>query len=796
MAQKPKTRKKSGSNFSDFVGGSRPLLPSELPTERACLRAGLELQRIKIIEEGLDKGEYEVKKIMSDLLPLVKAQWVMASTKLSGEAILSDRQIHKKLVQLWKDTNDVAWGRVKQKKKDKVMYSLDRLLDISKCRCALQSCEEVSCEGNCKSGPHMVCHCPPEKKLPKLELGFILAQRSKTGDYGALQIGHVDTTESKKMKRSAARKEEDAKRVSNIQEDKQDGGDEVEVSLDESVGVESSTDDIMEFIEPQIAEPNEKSERNMTNVEKVALAAIRYNIGDRPTAAIATATLECVNIVSKEDKSQVIDHHKIARAKSKVMEKIKDAGERLDIEDTITCMFFDGRKDKTKYMVYSEETGKYYRGEVKEEHYSLTVEPSGRYADHFVPDEATKESSYSKNIAKKIVRWLMEHESEDTFLCIGGDSTNVNTGWKGGAMSYVEDMLGRRLVWVVCSLHTNERPLRALVEALDGPTTSNTGFSGPAGKLLPEVGKLPINSNFEKIVLGEDLPELPDEVVTDLSSDQKHAYQLCRALRSQVLSGDLANLKCGKLDHARWLTTANALSMLWMRQHGLIGQDLENLRMIIQWLVGSYYPMWFQIKSQHHWLQGPHHVLHQLKLWRLQDAEVQYYTLDTVQRGSWYAHSEHLLQTLISSESEEDRRFAINKIVEIREKAKETEQKKAETIKGRKKSKQVDHKKIRDRKTPELNMEAKNLKELISWEADICEPVLTENLTEDQLREYYAKPMEVPYFCLHTQSVERCVKQTTQASKTVYGYKKRDQYIRASAAHRKELPVFNTKKHY
>ena len=262
------------------------------------------------------------------------------------------------------------------------------------------------------------------------------------------------------------------------------------------------------------------------------------------------------------------------------------------------------------------------------------------------------------------------------------------------------------------------------------------------------------------------------------------------------MSKDLENLKCGKLDHARWLTTANALCMLWMRQHGLIEQDLENLRMIVQWVVGSYFPLWFRIKSQHHWLQGPYHVLYQLKLWRLQDAEVQYHTRGTVQRGSWYSHSEHLLQTLISSEMEDDRRFAINKIVEIRKKSKETAQKQTAQTKGRKKTTNTDKKKIRDRKTPEINMEAQSLKELISWECDVFEPVLTESLTVEQLREFHSKPMVVPYFCLHTQSIERCVKETTRAAKTVYGYEKRDQFIRASAAHRKDLPVFNTKKHY
>ena len=93
-------------------------------------------------------------------------------------------------------------------------------------------------------------------------------------------------------------------------------------------------------------------------------------------------------------------------------------------------------------------------------------------------------------------------------------------------------------------------------------------------------------------------------------------------------------------------------------------------------------------------------------------------------------------------------------------------------------------------------MDAESLKELIAWETEVCEPVLTESLTDEQLLQFYGEPMVVPYFCLHTKSIERCVKQTIRAAKTVYGYEKRDQYIRAAAEHRKDLPVFNTKHHY
>ena len=46
---------------------------------------------------------------------------------------------------------------------------------------------------------------------------------------------------------------------------------------------------LLKVMEPEIEKPNGKSQRNMISVEKVALAAIRYNKGERPAAAIATA---------------------------------------------------------------------------------------------------------------------------------------------------------------------------------------------------------------------------------------------------------------------------------------------------------------------------------------------------------------------------------------------------------------------------------------------------------------------------------------------------------------------------
>ena len=75
--------------------------------------------------------------------------------------------------------------------------------------------------------------------------------------------------------------------------------------------------------------------------------------------------------------------------------------------------------------------------------------------------------------------WVTDYGIKESLLAIGGDSMNVNTGWKGGAIQFLENKMERKLIWLICALHTNELPLRHLMIDLDGPTVSNNKFSGP-----------------------------------------------------------------------------------------------------------------------------------------------------------------------------------------------------------------------------------------------------------------------------------------------------------------------------
>ena len=128
--------------------------------------------------------------------------------------------------------------------------------------------------------------------------------------------------------------------------------------------------------------------------------------------------------------------------------------------------------DKTKVML-ADERCKLYPSTVVEEHVSLVSEPGGNYIGHLAPS-----AKDAKTQAEELYRFFVAHGIDETIRFIGGDSTNVNTGVKGGIMHFLEGHLGHRLMRVVCELHTNELPFRHIIEELDGPTTGPHSYAG------------------------------------------------------------------------------------------------------------------------------------------------------------------------------------------------------------------------------------------------------------------------------------------------------------------------------
>ena len=455
------------------------------------------------------------------------------------------------------------------------------------------------------------------------------------------------------------------------------------------------------------------------------------------------------------------------------------------LDEEIQGIFFYGKKDLTKILKFNEETGNFHPFQINEEHYTLTQEPEGKYLHHFTPMPSRKDENGkndkndlpAKKIAEGVFEWINIHGATESLAVIGGDSTNTITGYKGGAIYHVENMIGHKCHWSICMIHTNELPLRHLIEKLDGKSNSSVGYSGPIGKLLPKVHDFPVNDNFMVMSDGEDLIELPQDVISSLSTDQHNCYLLVKAIKTGDLDMKLKNRKCGPLNHARWLTTGQALMMLWIRYHGLQGETLEVFKLIIKFVLQSYFKLYFDIKVKHKLVDGPNHTVTSLRILRSQDEKTQEIVKKCVASGAYHAHPENVILSLLASENKEDRIFAIDQIWKLR---------------GSNEFGSMD---IRIRKTPNINFNATSLTNLIFWDKIKCyEPVFTCKYSKNELLMFKDSPMIAPDFPIHTQSTERVIQVVSKAAQMVYGDEKRDGYVRGMIAHREVFPVMHSKK--
>ena len=439
-------------------------------------------------------------------------------------------------------------------------------------------------------------------------------------------------------------------------------------------------------------------------------------------------------------------------------------------------MGYDGRKDKHTRSLLSDSFGKVRMRMIEEEHVSVSEEPSGKYLTHFVPEEPVHPEKPAFKTAQALYGVLKQFNSLDSIQILQGDSTNANTGWRGGSHAHLEKLLGRKLFWAICNIHTNELPLRHLISIIDGPTTSDKGFSGPVCTLLSKVDHMEYNPSFKAMPGGETLINIPEDILRNMSTDQKVCYKLVNAVKVGKLPPEMQDMLCGKISHARWLTTGQRIIFLWTRKHGLMGNELKVLEIVnfcLQW----YFKIYFDIKVQHYIRDAPYHILTSLRILKTQPKKVRDAVTFYIRTGAWYSHPECLLLSLLSSNEKSDRQFAVKKILNLR-----GENEFGDTS-------------VRPRLTPKLNLSASSLTNLINWKSEeVNEPVMTCSLAKKDIKAFLEKPYEAPKFSCHTQSTERCVKLVTEAASAVCGQDARDGYIRARIQHRETIPVIATKK--
>lgn len=779
MTSKRKTRLATSTHMSNFIGTGREMLPSELPTLRDVLRYGLLLRE----QSGENVRNYPAATVAKDTYLKVLEKWELANSCFVVPILNSRVTVLKKIEENWEKAKNISLGRGKLEVKEAFIATLDKLFDILNCKCEIKLCSEFEgkCPGGagCKYEVHISCSCSKSMKIPIKELVFIKGQREKIGSVGQHQIGLPDLCDHRIQIKKQKRQEDDLRRISEYQQKKKK---ELTVQTSEFISSEDGDESTGAWREESeehfhipcddfdVPSTSRTSDYNTLQLRNVALQSIRYGVGLRATAAITTAAFLDAGLITEGDRRLVVDHSKVKRAQEKVIKLLDEEFHDRCQTGSIKCIFFGLRKDSTKVLLKADNSSHQFPSIVKEEHYTVCSEPGGRYLCHFTPKKDVTKRKSAEVIANHLVEFLKKHSIDTSLQAIGGDSTNVNTGWQGGVMHWVKAKLNRKLIWLVCALHTNELPLRHLITELDGKTLSNNKWSGTIGNMLDTATELEINPSFVRLSFPEPLASLNDDIVRDLSTDQAYGYRITQAIINGTLPSDLALLEIGPVSHSRWLTTANRICRIWVSKHGLKGSNLKTLQLLVEFIVGVYYPCRFTIESKFSWVEGPRHILLQLKLLRSQKKAVADIVFPTIKRSSWFAFSEMVLQTLLCSEDQEERMAGVQKIIEIRNGDDDT----------------LGDLSVRPRITPAINLNATSLLELIDWsdKEKVYEPPLTCKLKISEIRKFVEEPMQVPKWPCHGQSIERCVKQVTEASAKVYTHEKRDGFIRGQEASR------------
>jgi len=206
---------------------------------------------------------------------------------------------------------------------------------------------------------------------------------------------------------------------------------------------------------------------------------------------------------------------------------------------------------------------------------TVTEEPRGRYLTHYTPEAQTGTAKPAKQCAVRLLDWMKDRGTDLSLELIGSDTTNDMSGWKAGMLHYVEQLLNRRLLRSFCWLHISELLFRHIVAKLDGPTSSDKGWSGTVGKLFSKVETLQRNTEFEPIPLLEPIVDISEDIASKMSTNSVVAWKYLHAVVKGKLDPEVAALKCGQLSHSRWLTCGMRCLLLYMSKHDLGPGDTD-----------------------------------------------------------------------------------------------------------------------------------------------------------------------------------------------------------------------------
>lgn len=497
-------------------------------------------------------------------------------------------------------------------------------------------------------------------------------------------------------------------------------------------------------IETSIKEKH--STRNYVKLIHTSKVADRFHLSSAAVAAVGSAVLMDYEIVDPASTKHVIDPNKVRRQR----ELQRNAAFNLQQKnrEPIFSLYFDGRNDLSMTFEHNQITMK------KQHHISLLQQPGSYYIGH-----ATIDGHGSYTVLQGIKSFFSKYSIPITdIMAIGCDGCVENTGRFGGTIAYLESELGHSLQWIICLLHFNELPLRHLILEHDRVTKGPKTFDGPIGKLLQNCELRPL-VQFEKIQFDCNVKNI-SEISKTVSWEQNYLYHICTAISNGVCDKELEKQFPGKISHSRFITMANRLCRLYVSTTN----PSSLLIILVKYVLRVYAPAHFNIKYQSSCIFGPIHLANIIQTSRFLTGKHLKTVQQTIARNAFFVHPENISLTMLCDENKNVRYLGWKKILRIR--------------------KSSSNEKVRTFNLPRLNFNGNHYTEIIDLEqeAKTVPPILRKFEFCSNDANYYAKKklnkynLEFDFAKLpcHTQSVERCVKIVTEASKSVCGEERRN----------------------
>ena len=244
-----------------------------------------------------------------------------------------------KIKEAWEQTTLVAQGKASKRMGDTTVSKLDKSFDILNCKSIITPCSNFHCSTECQVNVYMQYTCPKNAKNFDKGITLDLLSTAKGWNYQQFLNRKSRISEHKRLQRKEHRGQQE------LEKEKQQAYREKRPVLETPMDFEDSSSEANSSVESECEQIQLQSssapKRNTEDISNIALAAIKYEVGLRATAAIVTAAWIDAGIIAKNETRLAIDYNKVSRAQEKIKQSAIQKFKAVTPSSKIECIIRD-----------------------------------------------------------------------------------------------------------------------------------------------------------------------------------------------------------------------------------------------------------------------------------------------------------------------------------------------------------------------------------------------------------------------------------------------------------------------